>query len=233
MIGFLALKGTVNAFLVIISLAMVFFCLILYSYMKQLLEKMDKLELGLKEVLEQKVLSKKDDDTISLTNISEDCDKKVESELEIKKSDMMKKQENVQIQQEKIKKNYSFVGNDMQDRKSSSYYGGYESANVSMETNVEMSKISFDLSEFVKKDDRVVPGRGEKVRQSDYLKEVSNQMVQELKPQTIELTEYEKDQEEHAVISYQELLSLKDKFDVKEEDDIRFVDDLKKFRNTL
>ena len=69
----------------------------------------------------------------------------------------------------------------------------------------------------------------------DYLKEISDKMADELKPQTIELTEYEKRQEENAIISYKELINLKDKIMMLDDDDetINFIEELKNLRNSL
>lgn len=59
-------------------------------------------------------------------------------------------------------------------------------------------------------------------------------MADELKPQTIELTDYEKDQEENAIISYQELLNVKDKINILNDDEtVDFIEELKKLRNSL
>ena len=100
---------------------------------------------------------------------------------------------------------------------------------------IDKDPVVFDLNDFVQKKGKVVPNIQENKRRIDYLKDVSYQMAKELQPQTIELTDYEKDQEEHAVISYQELLALKDEIKIQndDEDAIRFIDDLKKFKNHL
>ena len=68
-----------------------------------------------------------------------------------------------------------------------------------------------------------------------YLEQVSKKLAEEIEPQTIELTEYEKKQEEEAIISYQELIKNKDrlyKIDDDEEID-SFIDELKNFRIDL
>lgn len=69
------------------------------------------------------------------------------------------------------------------------------------------------------------------------IEEISKKLEEELKPQTIELTDYEKKQEEEAIISYQELLEAKSKNNITEDDeDIdteKFIDELKNFRTDL
>ncbi len=68
----------------------------------------------------------------------------------------------------------------------------------------------------------------------DYMKNLSQQLEQEIKPQTIELTDYEKKQEETAIISYKELLSASKNQQKEEEyDEKELLEELKKFRNYL
>lgn len=100
----------------------------------------------------------------------------------------------------------------------------------------DMDKLSFDLNEFIKKEKKVVPKIKEKQSSSDYLKEISDKLADEMKPQTIELTDYEKKQEESAIISYKELLKVKDQIQsIDDEDDgtVDFIEELKNFRNSL
>lgn len=69
-----------------------------------------------------------------------------------------------------------------------------------------------------------------------YTEELTKKLEEELKPQTIELTEYEKEQEDAAIISYKELLSNnKDKvYNINDEDDTTdFIKELKSFRKSL
>lgn len=77
------------------------------------------------------------------------------------------------------------------------------------------------------------------VKNDDYneIEEISKKLEEELKPQTIELTDYEKKQEEEAIISYQELLEAKSKNNITEDDEdidtVKFIDELKSFRTDL
>lgn len=106
---------------------------------------------------------------------------------------------------------------------------------ISNEDTFNMNKLSFDLNEFIKKSEKIVPKIKETAPKKDYLKELSDQMAKELQPQTIELTDYEKEQEEHAIISYQELLAVKDKLTMldDETETVDFIEELKNFRNSL
>ena len=69
----------------------------------------------------------------------------------------------------------------------------------------------------------------------NFMEEVSEKLSKELKPQTIELTDYEQKQEDEAIISYQELLANKDKtFNISDdEEDEDFISALKSFRDSL
>lgn len=99
----------------------------------------------------------------------------------------------------------------------------------------DMDKLSFDLNEFIKKEKKVVPKIVEKSNSLDYLQEVSDKLAGEIGPQTIELTDYEKKQEESAIISYQELLKVKDQLQTIDDEDetLDFLEELKSFRNSL
>ena len=68
------------------------------------------------------------------------------------------------------------------------------------------------------------------------MEEISEKMAKEIKPQTIELTDFEKKQEEEAIISYQELLSSSkdDYYDIVDDDETTdFIEELKSFRKDL
>ena len=71
--------------------------------------------------------------------------------------------------------------------------------------------------------------------QNERVKELVNKLEEQIGPQTIELTDYEKEQEDNAIISYTELLKVKDELyemnAVKENEE--FLKDLKTFRNNL
>lgn len=68
-----------------------------------------------------------------------------------------------------------------------------------------------------------------------FVEEVSRKMEEEVKPQTIELTDYERQQEEEAIISYQELIKAKDRiYKITDDEEIdSFIDELKEFRTNL
>ncbi len=68
-----------------------------------------------------------------------------------------------------------------------------------------------------------------------FVEELSRKMEQEVKPKTIELTDYEKKQEDEAIISYDELMQNKDRLYniTDDEDDEGFIEELKYFRQSL
>lgn len=98
---------------------------------------------------------------------------------------------------------------------------------------------NFDLSELINNNTKTTNiTNQQEIKEYNYLEEISNRLSEELKPQTIELTDYEKRQEEQAVISYKELLKYKDNnnnnnmYDEKQET-INFIEELKNLRNSL
>lgn len=68
-----------------------------------------------------------------------------------------------------------------------------------------------------------------------FASEIVERMEEEIKPSNIELTDYEKKQEEEAIISYDELLKVKDKiYNITEDEETdEFIDELKSFRLDL
>lgn len=99
---------------------------------------------------------------------------------------------------------------------------------ISNQEAFDIEQLNFDLNEFIKKSEKVVP-KIESSSKRDYLKQISQEMRNEMQPQTIELTDYEREQEENAIISYQELLSLKDQIAMvdDEEENVDFVEAFK------
>lgn len=94
---------------------------------------------------------------------------------------------------------------------------------------------SVDFSELVKRSEVTSSSIENNTQNKDYLENLSKRLEEEIKPQTIELTDYEKDQEENAIISYQELLSTKDHPSMPEEkiNNQQLLEELKNFRNHL
>lgn len=68
-----------------------------------------------------------------------------------------------------------------------------------------------------------------------FANEIVEKMEEETKPSNIELTDYEKKQEEEAIISYDELMKVKDKiYNITDDEETdEFIDELKNFRLDL
>lgn len=109
----------------------------------------------------------------------------------------------------------------------------HDSPSITSPISLDVEKVSFNADEFVKRDNIK---NNSKISTSDYLESISNAISEEIKPQTMELTGYEKEQEESAIISYKELLKASksgDGVNVSQEDTSEFIEELKKLRNSL
>jgi len=100
-------------------------------------------------------------------------------------------------------------------------------------STVDVPKVkvtSYVKEEHIKKEERI-----NEMDNQSFIEEISKRMEEELKPQTIELTDYEKKQEEEAIISYQELLKAKDRiYKINDDEEIdTFIDELKEFKKNL
>lgn len=105
-------------------------------------------------------------------------------------------------------------------------------------STVDMPKIkvtSYAKQEETKLEEKEEIKKIDEVDNQTFIEEISRRMEDELKPQTIELTDYEKKQEEEAIISYQELLKAKDRmYKITDDEEIdTFIDELKEFRTNL
>lgn len=72
-------------------------------------------------------------------------------------------------------------------------------------------------------------------KKENYLESVSKSLEERKETEPIELTNYEQQQEDDAIISYQELLGSQDKLYniTDEEEDSPFIEELKSFRKSL
>lgn len=98
------------------------------------------------------------------------------------------------------------------------------------EVKVEQQKIDFEEKELPKLEEN-----SSSMSNQEFIKEISKRLAEEVEPQTIELTDYEKRQEEEAIISYKELLKVKDRlYKITDDEEIdTFIDELKEFRTNL
>lgn len=98
------------------------------------------------------------------------------------------------------------------------------------EVKVEQQKIDFEEKELPKLEEN-----SSSMSNQEFIEEISKRLAEEVEPQTIELTDYEKRQEEEAIISYKELLKVKDRlYKITDDEEIdTFIDELKEFRTNL
>lgn len=98
-----------------------------------------------------------------------------------------------------------------------------------------------NLNDFIKRDLGYINITPEVVKEDikreniSFVEEISRKLESQLGPQTIELTDYEKEQEETAIISYKELLKVKEQLyeeNVAKENE-EFLKDLKALRSNL
>lgn len=105
-----------------------------------------------------------------------------------------------------------------------------------------IKELKMNLNDFIKKERKngnnvkILTSKDYENRSSSnaYMEEVSKRLAEANDNSPIELTDYEKKQEREAIISYKELIKNKDKINiVDDEADIEFINELKKFRDTL
>ena len=99
---------------------------------------------------------------------------------------------------------------------------------------IEQQKLDFEEKE-IKKELPKLEENSSNMSNQEFIEEISKRLAEEVEPQTIELTDYEKRQEEEAIISYKELLKEKDRlYKITDDEEIdTFIDELKEFRTNL
>lgn len=102
------------------------------------------------------------------------------------------------------------------------------------EVKIEQQKLDFEEKE-IKKELPKLEENSSNMSNQEFIEEISKRLSEEVEPQTIELTDYEKRQEEEAIISYKELLKEKDRlYKITDDEEIdTFIDELKEFRTNL
>ncbi len=102
------------------------------------------------------------------------------------------------------------------------------------EVKAEQQKLDFEEKD-IKKELPKLKENSSNMSNQEFIEEISKRLSEEVEPQTIELTDYEKRQEEEAIISYKELLKEKDRlYKITDDEEIdTFIDELKEFRTNL
>ena len=249
MLEFLSFSLTDNIAIIIIII-MCFFSLFLLSKNKKLKDEIEDLKLG-DRILADKYRKVDEENIISIDKISTDNvlskddlvkssdslnDSKVSLESSVldsndKVDEIVKKDKSIEKinstnnKKDRVKDTKIVVDSN----KHSKLYSKnilHDSPSITSPISLDVEKVSFNIDEFVKRDKST----------SDYLENISNAISEEIKPQTIELTGYEKEQEENAIISYKELLKASkssNSVNVSQEDTSEFIEELKKLRNSL
>lgn len=249
MLEFLSFSLTDNIAIIIIII-MCFFSLFLLSKNKKLKDEIEDLKLGdriladkyrkvdkeniisIDKISTDNVLSKDDlvkssdslnDSKVSLESSVLDSNDKVD-EI-VKKDKSVEKINSTNNKKDRVKDTKIVVDSNKHSKPYSKNIL-HDSPSITSPISLDVEKVSFNIDEFVKRDKST----------SDYLENISNAISEEIKPQTIELTGYEKEQEENAIISYKELLKASkssNSVNVSQEDTSEFIEELKKLRNSL
>lgn len=210
------LSNNIAIFLILI---MFFFSLYLIVRVNELKREIDDLKFDDKFIFQKKA-EVIEEDIISISDISsevlDDDEKRLDKNVDDKVVAVLDMENVGSIRKKK-------------NKQSDEFYDVKQEVKKKEVRKSEIEKTSFRVDEFVKEKNDF----SNSVSGDDYLREVSKKMASELAPQTIELTDYEKDQEENAIISYQELLAVRESSSLDDGDDIDFIDELKKLRNSL
>ena len=228
--------------LVLLTVFLFFFCLFLCKKNQDLSNKIKKLKLKV-ELEEKENLAVKNINTnkIPIKEISE----------EIEQAIIDTEQKNIDIKEENTINNILNKSSDpfshayekdlLSNKKTTlSSIEIFNDNNKEKESVVDMNEDNsrVNLNDFIRRGQRSEELLRQEKSKSDkisFLEQISKEIEKELGPQTIELTDYEKEQEESAIISYQELLKVKEELyeinAAKENDE--FIQDLKAFRNGL
>ena len=256
-INFLSIQVTV-AYIVII-VVMLLFCLVMFKQNRVLKDEIRRLREEVDSLLHKGNVSKSNDDTVSINEIS--CDEVIDDDVrEVLEDKILVKEEktvkrdnvykanvdnhgdlldgSVTIMEDNVKNNKKESKKDNKRR----YYTKNVLHNkkcVTSPVSIDNKVVSddFNINDFVKKKNRGSSKKDNFKGKKDsfsYLQEVSQELAN-ASSNTIELTDYEKREEDNAIISYQELLRVKDQIKVIDDDngDVDFLEELKSFRNSL
>lgn len=101
---------------------------------------------------------------------------------------------------------------------------------ININNNSTIKEIKMNLNDFIRRDKNI------KGKYSNTVEDIVRRIEKDINnKKPIELTRYEEEEEEQAIISYRELMSNKDKIYniTKEEEDDDFIKELKSFREDL
>lgn len=179
--------------------------------------------------------------SISINNANEEEDIIIKDEEKEEKIEEIE-EFTIEDKEEKVEE----VKKEVEQKEDNTSAGLYQK-NVLREINARMQTSPINIERFDEKEEALfleednlsdLEGLEDQYEVNDSMKEASDiitKMEEEMKPSNIELTEYEKKQEEEAIISYEELLKVKDKIYniTDDEENEEFLDELKNFRLDL
>ena len=187
-----------NILLTILLIISILFNIFLLELLKDKIKLLKKLEISLNKALENKININKNEDKISIKEISKPMPEQktvIKEEPEIKKE--LPKEKKI-IKQNQVTSPISIPK--------------------------EIPVCSFELDNYIN-----IKNPTKKNINYDYLKELSHELSKNINNQVVELTDFEKEEEENSIISYKELINNSN----KKEDTKKFIDDLKDLRNRL
>ena len=208
-----------------IILLMIFVCLYLLIRVKLLKKQIETLNTS--RIDNEKFLSK-EEDIISIRDISNEIKDNISKE-ETPKEETIKNEIPNKInnnKKENIKHKIElYQPNHKNNMKKQAYTKNILHERPNITSPVSLNNEEFNINDF----------SPNKQTNNNYLSEISQKISKEIKPHTIELTDYEKEQEDNAIISYKELLNVKDKINNQDDEieTVDFIEELKKFRNSL
>lgn len=228
MYNFLAINTASSVILVLIFIFISFFCLYLFFENHKLKENIQKLETENKKLLEKKVITQKTNDTIPITKISP-TDKKQPTNNHPKKIELTSKYATKTPKEKKV----ANPNNSKVYQKNILHNQPNITSPITINKKEEQA---FNLNEFIKSNELKIEKQDPTSHKNvDYLQDIATKIADELENKNIELTNYEKLQEENAIISYKELLTIKDKITILDDENetIDFIEELKKLRSNL
>lgn len=208
--------------LILLSIILLLLGIYLYLENKKLKQKIKDLEQENKTILERKIMSNKED-LIPIENISIEIPQKENMKIVTQKQKETKNTNN--IPQQKTT-NQKYVARNTNDDIPTLKVEDPIATKTNKSKDITLST-KFNPTEFIKNTNNT-----QSTDKDLQLKTIVKQ-IEELINEPITLTDYEQKQEEQAIISYQELLSLKEKHQNSSNKDKSFLEDLKELRKLL
>jgi hypothetical protein len=162
------------------------------------------------------------EDIVSIDQLNNDKEKK-EDKIEKKDKDIDRDNKEVSYSKKQVIKENNNI--EVEKKKELSYKKNVDK----IESYVGEE---FEVNDFIRKN-RVGYRKLDSDMNGSYLSEVSKELENGMVSQTIELTEYEQEQEDNAIISYRELLNASKRENIVNDGTVEFIEELKKFRNNL